>query len=96
MKTILGGFVIRKFLGLWTLITKSIGLVSLVSIDWMMLRCAVMLTLASQCLAVGSGMWLGKEGPFVHVACCVANLFTRPFRNISENEGRLAYLVSYL
>lgn len=29
MKTILGGFVIRKFLGLWTLITKSIGLVSL-------------------------------------------------------------------
>lgn len=24
----------------------------------------------------------------MHVACCVANLFTKPFKNISENEGR--------
>jgi len=29
VKTILGGFVIRKFLGWWTLIIKSIGVVSL-------------------------------------------------------------------
>ena len=28
IKTVLGGFVIRRFLGLWTLITKSLGLVS--------------------------------------------------------------------
>ena len=28
IKTVLGGFVIRKFLGPWTLITKSLGLVS--------------------------------------------------------------------
>ncbi|KAL3953527.1 hypothetical protein ACCO45_011483 [Purpureocillium lilacinum] len=41
IKTVLGGFVIRRFLGTWTLITKSLGLI----------------------LAVGSGMWLGKEGP---------------------------------
>lgn len=27
IKTVLGGFVIRRFLGLWTLITKSLGLV---------------------------------------------------------------------
>jgi len=27
-------------------------------------------------LAVGSGLSLGKEGPLVHVACCVAYLFT--------------------
>ncbi|KAJ6444681.1 chloride channel protein 3, 4 [Purpureocillium lavendulum] len=47
IKTVLGGFVIRRFLGTWTLITKSLGLI----------------------LAVGSGMWLGKEGPLVHVAC---------------------------
>ena len=33
-------------------------------------------------------MWLGKEGPLVHVACCVANLFTKLFKNINENEGR--------
>lgn len=28
IKTVLGGFVIRRFLGLWTLIIKSLGLVS--------------------------------------------------------------------
>ena len=29
IKTVLGGFVMRRFLGGWTLITKSLGLVSL-------------------------------------------------------------------
>ena len=29
IKTVLGGFVIRKFLGTWTLIIKSLGLVRL-------------------------------------------------------------------
>lgn len=28
IKTVLGGFVIRKFMGAWTLLIKSIGLVS--------------------------------------------------------------------
>ena len=41
----------------------------------------------SQCLAVASGMWLGKEGPLVHVACCCANLFMKLFGNINGNEG---------
>lgn len=27
IKTVLGGFVIRRFLGGWTLVTKSLGLV---------------------------------------------------------------------
>ena len=27
IKTVLGGFVIRRFLGTWTLVTKSLGLV---------------------------------------------------------------------
>lgn len=40
-----------------------------------------------QCLAVASGMWLGKEGPLVHVACCCANLFMKLFGNINGNEG---------
>ncbi|USP77474.1 hypothetical protein yc1106_04748 [Curvularia clavata] len=57
IKTVLGGFVIRHFLGGWTLVTKTIGL----------------------CLAVASGLWLGKEGPLVHVACCSANLFMKLF-----------------
>lgn len=70
IKTMLGGFVIRRFLGGWTLLTKSLGL----------------------CLAVASGMWLGKEGPFVHVACCCANLFIRLFPSINNNEGKSAVL----
>lgn len=28
VKTILSGFIIRKFLGVWTLVVKSVGLVS--------------------------------------------------------------------
>ncbi|KAL5627634.1 hypothetical protein BROUX41_003787 [Berkeleyomyces rouxiae] len=40
------------------------------------------------CLAVASGMWLGKEGPLVHVACCVANQFIRLFPAINANEAR--------
>jgi chloride channel 3/4/5 len=32
-------------------------------------------------------MWLGKEGPLVHVACCCANLFMKLFGNIDGNEG---------
>ncbi|KAH6604276.1 chloride channel 3 [Trichoderma cornu-damae] len=68
IKTVLGGFVIRKFLGPWTLVTKSFGLV----------------------LAVSSGMWLGKEGPLVHVACCCANVFIKLFSNINDNEGKFS------
>ncbi|KAJ3557827.1 hypothetical protein NPX13_g9847 [Xylaria arbuscula] len=72
VKTVLGGFVIRRFLGGWTLVTKSLGL----------------------CLAVASGMWLGKEGPLVHVACCCANLFIKLFPNINGNEARKRAVLS--
>jgi chloride channel 3/4/5 len=66
IKTVLGGFVIRRFMGTWTLVIKSLGL----------------------CLSVASGLWLGKEGPLVHVACCCANLFIKLFPNINNNEAR--------
>ena len=66
IKTVLGGFVIRHFLGAWTLMIKSLGL----------------------CLSVASGMWLGKEGPLVHVACCCANVFMKLFDGINGNEAR--------
>ncbi|KAL1843775.1 hypothetical protein VTJ49DRAFT_7485 [Mycothermus thermophilus] len=72
IKTVLGGYVIRRFLGLWTLVTKSLGLV----------------------LAVASGLWLGKEGPLVHVACCCANLFTKLFPSINNNEARKREVLS--
>lgn len=42
---------------------------------------------SAKVLAVASGMWLGKEGPLVHVACCCANLMIKPFASINGNEG---------
>ncbi|KAK5169297.1 hypothetical protein LTR04_005735 [Oleoguttula sp. CCFEE 6159] len=65
IKTMLGGFVIQRFMGTWTLVIKSLGL----------------------CLAVASGLWLGKEGPLVHVACCCASLFMKIFDNLNYNEA---------
>jgi chloride channel 3/4/5 len=72
IKTVLGGFVIRRFMGGWTLAIKTVGL----------------------CLAVSSGLWLGKEGPLVHVACCCANLIMKPFDSLSGNEARKREVLS--
>ncbi|KAH6654753.1 chloride channel [Truncatella angustata] len=72
IKTMLGGFIIRRFLGGWTLVTKCLGLA----------------------LAVASGMWLGKEGPLVHVACCCANLLIKLFPSINGNEARKREVLS--
>lgn len=82
IKTVLSGFVIRRFMGAWTLTVKSLGLV----------RCTLKLPAPSpidisQCLAVASGLWLGKEGPLVHVACCCANLLLKTTPILNENEG---------
>ncbi|KAF7537101.1 hypothetical protein G7054_g3975 [Neopestalotiopsis clavispora] len=72
IKTMLGGFIIRRFLGGWTLLIKSLGLA----------------------LAVASGMWLGKEGPLVHVACCCANLLIKLFPSVNDNEARKREVIS--
>ncbi|CAZ84054.1 unnamed protein product [Tuber melanosporum] len=72
IKTVLGGFVIRRFMGTWTLVIKSLGL----------------------CLAVASGLWLGKEGPLVHVACCCANLLMKLFYALRKNEARKREVLS--
>lgn len=34
-------------------------------------------------------MWLGKEGPLVHVACCCAYVLTKLFPTVNDNEGEL-------
>lgn len=46
--------------------------------------------ISPKCLSVASGLWLGKEGPLVHVACCCANIIMRPFENLSHNEGKFS------
>lgn len=42
----------------------------------------------SLCLAAASALWLGKEGPLVHVACCCANIAMRSHTFLRENEAR--------
>ncbi|GAA5977293.1 hypothetical protein JCM5350_002419 [Sporobolomyces pararoseus] len=72
IKTILSGFVIRGYLGSWTLAVKSIGLF----------------------LAVASGLSLGKEGPFVHIASCVGNILSRFFPKYDRNEAKRREILS--
>lgn len=72
IKTVLGGFIIRRFMGFWTLVVKSLGL----------------------CFAVASGLWLGKEGPLVHVACCCGNLLMKLFPTLNDNEARKREVLS--
>ncbi|GAA5895612.1 uncharacterized protein JCM6883_001562 [Sporobolomyces salmoneus] len=45
-------------------------------------------------LAVASGLSLGKEGPLVHVACCVGNLIMKPFKALSGNGARQREILS--
>ncbi|GAA6013991.1 hypothetical protein JCM11491_003479 [Sporobolomyces phaffii] len=45
-------------------------------------------------LAVASGLSLGKEGPLVHVACCVGDLIMKPFEALSGNGARQRELLS--
>ena len=66
IKTILSGFIIRGYLGKWTLLIKSVGMM----------------------LAVSAGLSLGKEGPFVHVACCCGNIFSYLFPKYGRNEAK--------
>ncbi|KAI9098100.1 chloride channel [Phlyctochytrium arcticum] len=72
VKTILGGFIIKGFLGAWTLVVKSVGLP----------------------LMVASGLAVGKEGPMIHLACCVAHFYPRLFSKYWHNEGRKREILS--
>lgn len=63
VKVILSGFIIRGFLGIRTLIAKTIGLI----------------------LSVASGLSIGKEGPYVHIAACVGNVACRIFEKYRTN-----------
>ena len=44
--------------------------------------------------AVASGMCLGKEGPFVHISTCVANLVGSWFPKYAENDRKMRELLS--
>jgi len=72
VKVILSGFVLHGYLGVKTLVAKSVAL----------------------CLSVGSGLSLGKEGPFVHIATCIGNITCRMFSKYNHNDGKRREVLS--
>jgi chloride channel 3/4/5 len=45
-------------------------------------------------LSVGSGLSLGKEGPFVHMASCIGNIASRLFAKYKNNPGKRREVIS--
>lgn len=82
IKCILAGFIMKGFLGFWTLAIKSLTLVSL----YLMLR-SPSFPHGTQPLVIASGLSVGKEGPSVHVACCVGSVVAGLFARFSQSHG---------
>ena len=72
VKVILSGFVVHGYLGVQTLVVKTLALI----------------------LSVASGLSLGKEGPFVHIAACVGNIACRMFSKYNHNDGKRREVLS--
>ncbi len=72
VKVILSGFVLHGYLGMKTLIIKTVALI----------------------LSVSSGLSLGKEGPYVHIATCVGNIACRLFSKYNYNDGKRREVLS--
>lgn len=49
---------------------------------------------AALILSVASGLSLGKEGPFVHIATCVGNIACRLFTKYDKNDGKRREVLS--
>ena len=45
-------------------------------------------------LSVASGLSLGKEGPYVHIATCVGNIACRLFSKYNHNDGKRREILS--
>ncbi|KAJ8591190.1 hypothetical protein M405DRAFT_735538 [Rhizopogon salebrosus TDB-379] len=45
-------------------------------------------------LSVGSGLSLGKEGPFVHIASCIGNIVSRIHSKYENNEAKRREILS--
>ncbi|PWN48744.1 hypothetical protein IE53DRAFT_333168, partial [Violaceomyces palustris] len=72
IKCILAGFVINGYLGVWTLLIKSLTLP----------------------LAIASGLSVGKEGPAVHVACCIGNVVSQYFKSFNRSQAKMRELLT--
>jgi chloride channel 3/4/5 len=49
---------------------------------------------AALILSVASGLSLGKEGPYVHIATCIGNIACRIFPKYSNNDGKRREILS--
>lgn len=84
--------VIKGYLGTWTLIIKSLALVSPCAPLLIRTRsspdvaCPLCSSL-SQPLAIASGLSVGKEGPSVHMACCVGNVIGGFFERFATSHS---------
>ncbi|KAJ2975347.1 hypothetical protein NUW58_g8381 [Xylaria curta] len=72
VRVILSGFVLHGFLGLKTLVIKSVSLI----------------------ISVASGLSLGKEGPYVHIATCIGNICCRMFNKYDQNDAKRREVLS--
>lgn len=54
------------------------------------------LTIKSICLVlvVSAGMSLGKEGPFVHIVCCIGNIISQFFPRYARNDAKRREILS--
>ena len=72
VKVILSGFVVHGYLGVKTVVVKTLALI----------------------VSVASGLSLGKEGPYVHIATCVGNIACRLFSKYNHNDGKRREILS--
>jgi chloride channel 3/4/5 len=72
IKVIVSGFVLHGYLGVKTLVIKTLALI----------------------LSIASGLSIGKEGPYVHIATCVGNITCRMFSKYNNNDGKRREVLS--
>lgn len=72
VRVILSGFVLHGYLGVRTLVCKTVGLV----------------------LSVASGLSIGKEGPYVHIATCIGNIVSRASSKYRNNDAKRREVLS--
>ena len=54
----------------------------------------LILKISALILSVASGMSLGKEGPYVHIATCIGNIACRLFAKYNLNDGKRREILS--
>lgn len=94
MKTILRGVALKEYLTFKTLVAKIIGLTTTLGILHPFCSKTCFLRYFQY---LGSGLPLGKEGPFVHIASIVATLLSKlvtGFQGIYENESRTTEMLA--